>query len=415
MTDPQVFGQFLNKPSAEMLSMSDVMETFVDPAGLEEFWMGEYVNGLVEAGAGKVKFVRGRSGSGKTHFLRHLGATVDQAGYLPIRVNALKTRLATIDDLYRAVSAMVPWDDLLAGCTMAMIHEQLGYEEYALPVNQFRMWAETAQGRSSTSLMNEIRQAADQFVRTLDVYPILREPLRASLVKRTGGELADEATLLRWLSGERIGRQERKGILVGKNIDRKNARAMLLSLAVLARIAGLKGLVILVDNLQVLGQTARAEGQPYYTRTTRDQAYEMIRELIDESHHAPWMFLVFAGDAALYEDQKTGFCSYPALWYRIQPEIATAQVNRFADIVDLDVWWTQAEVSRLSSMWSAHAPFVELSGEVALQQADAWGLAWSGVRRRVASALSGTSLPSREDVSDSASGRDDTFPAQGGL
>lgn len=390
MNDATVLGQFLEKPSAEMLSASDVIHTFIDPSGIEQFLMQEYLQGFVDEGAGKVKFVKGRTGSGKTHLLRHLGANAQQNGYMTVHINALDGRLASIDELYRAVSTSVAWDELLDGCTRAMIHGQMGYPDYDLPVSKFRAWAESSQGRSQTSLMNDVRQATDRFVRDLDIYAAMREPLRASLVRRTGGELGDEPTLLRWLMSEKMTKQERKRLLVSSNIDRKNARAALLSLTTFAHVAGYKGVVILVDNMQVMSQTVRCEGLPYYTRTTRDQAYEMIRELIDESHRAPWLFIVFAGDIEVYENQKTGFCSYPALWYRIQTEIMTAQINRFADIVDLDKLWRNEGLTKLNEVWSERASDIELSGQAAVAQADAWGLDWSGVRRSVAHALAST-------------------------
>lgn len=415
--DDDLYAQFLLKPSAEMLSTAEVLRTFVDPADIEQFWLREYLQGFVDAGAGKVKFVKGRSGAGKTHWLRHFAVTAEREGYLSIHVDAWMQRLASIDELYRAVARAVPWDDLLSGCTLTMIRDHMGYPDFEQPVSQFRTWAETSQSRNPVSLMNDIRQAADRFVRDLDIYSALKEPLRASLVRRTGGELADESILLGWLSGNRLSRQEKKAIFVSANIDRKNARAILLSLAALVRLAGYKGLVILVDNLQVMSHTSRREGIPYYTRTTRDQAYEMIRELIDESHRAPWIFLVFAGDNDLFENQKTGFAAYPALWLRIQSEIMTAQVNRFADILDLDRLWREEDLRQLKASWRMRVADVELSGALASVQPDAWGLSWSSVRRMVVTVLADASREGAGQPSDlrSPAMRDHPWSANGGL
>lgn len=389
MHDDVLLAQFLLKPSAEMLSTAEVMRTFVDPADIEQFWLREYLRGFVDAGAGKVKFVKGRSGAGKTHWLRHFGVTAEEEGYLTIHVDACKQRLASIDELYRAVSLAVPWNDVLDRCTLSLIRDQLGYPDFGQPVGQFRAWAENTQTRNPVSLMNDVRTAADRFVRDLDIYAALKEPLRTSLVRRTGGELVDESILLNWLSGQKLNKQEKRAILVPVNIDRKNARAFLVSLAALVRVAGYRGLVILVDNLQVMCHTSRLEGIPYYTRAMRDQAFEMIRELIDESHRAPGIFVTFAGENDLFENQKTGFAAYPALWLRIQTEIMTGQVNRFTDIVDLDRIWREKDLNRLKGLWVTRGTAVELGGDYAIAQPDGFELGSSSVRRLVVTALAG--------------------------
>ena len=379
---------FRASPAAEMLSDGDVERMFVDPGGIETFWVREYLDGFIDQGAGKVKFVRGRSGSGKTHLLRRLKRTAEQAGYLVVSVDAHINRLAAIDELYRAVAQAVNWNNLLDRCTVAVIRQELGYQDYELPASRFRMWAEDTHDRSQAALMTDIRDVTDRFVRELDIYAAVRQPIRASIVRRTGADAADESVLMRWLQGEKLTKQERRAIGVSTNVDRRNARSVLLCLPVLARAAAYKGLLILVDHAEVLARTARTEGIPFYTRGARDQAYEMIRELIDESYLAPYLFMAFAGDPELFDNQKTGLPAYPALWYRIQSEIATKQVNRFHDIVDLDRLWKREDLTRLAETWALYASEVELNGQIPDSPSATWGLEWGNARRAVAKAIS---------------------------
>ncbi|MDD3879809.1 MAG: DUF2791 family P-loop domain-containing protein [Syntrophomonas sp.] len=110
---------------------------------------------------------------------------------------------------------------------------------------------------------------------------------------------------------------------------------MLRSLVEICRLAGYKGLIISIDELDIL---VRKDDmlELRYTRMKREDAYESIRELIDEIDTLKCVMFVFSFDRRLMDDDRWGLKSYPALWMRIQNEIEGERFNRFADIVDLD-------------------------------------------------------------------------------
>jgi hypothetical protein len=127
----------------------------------------------------------------------------------------------------------------------------------------------------------------------------------------------------------------RKLDLSGAKINRQNARHMLRSLVEVLKTAGHSGLVVCVDNLEALaGSNSAAECR--YSKMRREDAYECIRELIDEIDTLTNTMFVFAFDKDLLEDEAAGFKSYQALWMRMQNEIESERMNRFADIIDLD-------------------------------------------------------------------------------
>jgi hypothetical protein len=68
----------------------------------------------------------------------------------------------------------------------------------------------------------------------------------------------------------------------------------------------------------------------------REDAYESIRELIDEIDTLSHTMFVFAFNRGLIENETAGLKSYQALWMRIQNEIESGRFNRFSDIIDLD-------------------------------------------------------------------------------
>jgi hypothetical protein len=101
------------------------------------------------------------------------------------------------------------------------------------------------------------------------------------------------------------------------------------------RIAGFAGIAVAVDDLEMLIETSVLE-EVRYTKMRREDAYESIRELIDGIDTLGCFMIVFAMDRSLLEDETKGLKSYQALWMRIQNEISSDKVNRFADIIDLD-------------------------------------------------------------------------------
>jgi hypothetical protein len=150
-------------------------------------------------------------------------------------------------------------------------------------------------------------------------------------------ESSSKDLLWAWLRGDKSVRVPslRKLGLAPFKITRYNARHMLRSTVEALRMGGRAGLVVLVDDLDILVKNSSLE-EIRYTKMRREDAYECIRELIDEIDTLSHVMFVFAFDKELLEDEATGLKSYQALWMRIQNEIESRRFNRFADIIDMD-------------------------------------------------------------------------------
>jgi hypothetical protein len=140
-----------------------------------------------------------------------------------------------------------------------------------------------------------------------------------------------------WLSGEKGVRLAplRKLGMSPSRITKYNARHMLRSLVEIIRMAGFSGLVVGIDDMEILAGASSLE-DIRYTKMRREDAYESIRELIDEIDTLSHTMFVFAFNRDLIEDETAGLKSYQALWMRIQNEIESRRFNRFSDIIDLD-------------------------------------------------------------------------------
>jgi P-loop Domain of unknown function (DUF2791) len=138
-------------------------------------------------------------------------------------------------------------------------------------------------------------------------------------------QLGITAPVLQWLCGElrRIGAL--KQIFITTRITRHNGRAMLRSLCRWLRLCGRRGLCASLD-IRRLGKTgvAAGEGVRYSPAAVLD-AFEVLRQVIDDSEHFGGLLLVVLADQALIgEDAKRSLDAYLALklrvWSDVRPE-----------------------------------------------------------------------------------------------
>ncbi len=389
MSDEERLRLFARLPKAEALSNGVLAATFADPMAIEAFWFHWYLDGFVDQGNGKVKCLVGRPGSGKTHLLRHLGQMSRDAGYGVALVDAGQDRISLIDELYRLVARQIPWNALLEDVLTRVIADELGYPEFTGLAGEFVAWAESTRSLSANLVRRDLREAIDFFLKKADLDAEFSLAVRGWLHQLVSGEPLEKSPAEAWLLGAKIGVSERKTLGLRNNLTRRNARAALASLASLLHQARRRGLLVLIDNIGAMASTTRVEGRAYYTRGTRDQAYEMIRQLVDESPFTPYLMTILAGEQGGVTNSRTGFPSYPALWARLQNEVQSPKPNRFADLVDLDQLWDEDRLDR--ETWA-----VKWRGNV-LAWNETWaqepevptsmGLEWGYPRRMVVAAL----------------------------
>ena len=149
--------------------------------------------------------------------------------------------------------------------------------------------------------------------------------------------------LLGWLEGDRSVKLTslRSLGLSPARITKVNARHMLRSLAQVVHMAGYAGLLVSVDDMEIL--VSKSSLDPiHYTKLKREDTYESIRQLIDDIDSLKNIMFLFAFDRELLDNDNAGIKSYQALWMRIQNEIISQRFNRFTDIVDMDRLGAQA-------------------------------------------------------------------------
>lgn len=307
---------------------------------ITDFWQKHYLEEYIREGGSKIKFVTGRSGSGKSHLLKLISITAREEGYVTAGFSARDIWIHDFKEIYIEVLRQTDILDCLRRCGLQII-KNLGFTPEEIPEGLTFMDYLSQNDLGDAITRREIRlQLKSMFLDN----PLIDNNFALACSLLTGGILGhplleeqNRQMLLSWMEGD-------KGLKLASirslglspvRITKYNARHMLRSLAEVIRMAGYSGLFITVDNLEILLSRSSLE-QIHYTKLKREDTYESIRQLIDDIDSMKNIMFVFAFERELLDNDSAGFKSYQALWMRIQNEVVGEHFNRFADIVDLD-------------------------------------------------------------------------------
>jgi len=311
----------------------------VPSPGWSEFLRREYLADFIAQGGTKVKLLIGTTGTGKSHLLRLAAGLAREEGYLVAELDAFGTRLFPIDRLYGAVLRSVGLETLVdAYATLAL--KELGLEPDAVPGRgPYLDQALRAGLGQEMTLRRSFSERVDALLRD----PELDATFAGALAQAVGHRLGvfhlseqEQDALRRWFFAEKVKQSELKSLQIYERPDRYTARDYLRSLAVFGRLAGFRGLTVCIDNMETVAHRSPATGRQRYTRAQRDEAFEALRQLIDDVDHSAGTLYLLAGRRELLEDEKAGISSYEALRLRLLQEVRSDRFNPYADIVDLD-------------------------------------------------------------------------------
>lgn len=307
---------------------------------LSDFWREKYLREYIRDGGSKIKFVSGRTGSGKTHFLRLMGDIAREENYKTVAFSARDVWMHDFREIYIEIFHQCDILDCLEAVSRHLIRE-MGFSERDIPEGMRFIDYLSQNGMGDAINKREIRAQLKQIF--LD-NPMLDNNFALACSMLTGSILGypvleeqNRDLLLAWLEGDRTIKlsQLRALDFYPSRITKYNARHMLRSLAEVIRMGGYSGLFITVDDLEIL--ISRSSLEPvHYTKMKREDTYESIRQLIDDIDSMKNIMFTYAFDRALIDDENAGLKAYQALWMRIQNEIVGERFNRFADMVDMD-------------------------------------------------------------------------------
>ena len=307
---------------------------------LTDFWKEKYLQEYIKNGGSKIKFVTGRKGSGKTHFLRLITSLALGENYKTVHFSAKDVWMHDFREIYVEIFRQCGIFDCLEAVSRHLIRE-MGFDYGDIPEGMKFIDYLSQNGMGDALTKREIRTQLRQIFLNNPVldnnFALACSMLTGSLLGYPVLEDQNRELLLAWLEGDRTVKlsQLRAMDFYPSRITKYNARHMLRSLAELIRMGGYSGLFITIDDLEIL--ISRSSLEPvHYTKMKREDTYESIRQLIDDIDSMRNIMFTLSFDRQLMDDENAGLKSYQALWMRIQNEIVGERFNRFTDMVDLD-------------------------------------------------------------------------------
>ncbi|MGH9122872.1 MAG: BREX system ATP-binding domain-containing protein, partial [Acidimicrobiales bacterium] len=140
---------------------------------------------------------------------------------------------------------------------------------------------------------------------------------------------AEHAAVLDWLRGDLHQISVLKSALIFRRIGRHNARHLLFSLAHWLAVNQRAGLALTLD-IRRLGLPRRPSPDErrghYYTKAALLDAYEVLRQLVDNTDEMGNLIVMIVASRAFLSDATRGLDAYQALKLRIFDEVR--DVNR---------------------------------------------------------------------------------------
>jgi hypothetical protein len=292
--DPHVADRII-----EALRLGEVPDVGLDRIGTgidEHLAAFERELPRIARGDGRVRFLRGDFGTGKTFFLKSFGARARSAGFATayLRISYPELPLGKPIALYAAAARDLQTKHRTTGAFRETVDawlyramERVGDPRYGTPVDPTDPGFDDAVDRQLRTMLGSLFDEAAVYAQVVAAY------------SRALGEDRSEIArgLLQWLSGdEHVDAAVKRYAHVRGTLTALDAPAMFSGLVAMLTQSGTSGLVLLVDEVE------RVLRQP---QNRRADAYRSLQNLIGAlTTNLRGVLLVVAGTTAFFEDRK---------------------------------------------------------------------------------------------------------------
>ncbi len=299
----------------------------------------EYLRQFIGGGGSAVKFVEGDAEQ-LEEIQERLVRITERKGLESCRIDAAAARVHMIQDIFFAVSRSLDWTALAQMFVERLTVEQ-GYK-WPRPDGVVTFQDVAAHNEVDERLLRRefnrwLTEAVMRDRAMSQDFRIAMTILCLARLEPDDGESAVVASVLEWLRGElrRAGALRQTSITA--KITRHNGRAMLRSLCRWLRLCGRKGICLTLDIRQILRSRAPAGEGVRYSPAAVIDAFEVLRQLIDDSEAFQGLMVVVLADEALTGlDPKRSLNAYDALKMRVWDDVrATERDNPLAPLVRL--------------------------------------------------------------------------------
>ncbi len=304
----------------------------------------EYLDTFVAEGGAAVKFVVPADEIEVAALEDGLAQAASAAGYDLVTVGAADVRIHMMDQVFFEIARKVDWERL-ARCAV-----RRAYAEAAFPLGDeaeagdLTVAAVAARfGVDAVELTRDVnRQLQAAVYRDYRMVPEFRTAmLRLCQVQLGTGQVteAEAAAVGDWLRGDLRQMSLLRSAMIFRRIGRHNARQLLFSLAHWLAVNDRRGLVLALD-VRRLGFARRPAPEErhgvYYTKAALLDAYEMLRQLVDNTDELGHCLVVVIAAPEFLSDPLRGVDAYQALKLRIADEVRDRRRdNPFSSLVRL--------------------------------------------------------------------------------
>ncbi len=293
---------------------------------------------FIANGGGKVRFINGDYGDGKTHFMSVVKQLAIQKNFASsFVVLTREIPIHKFEIVYQEIVSQLcgNFDGIGIRC---LIKHWLKIQN----INENEIG----------SLVTALREIPGM---QLDFANALIGMLRIHTASETLEENdACEEILYQWFEGKKVAKKDLKKFHVFELLNKTNSKHFLQSLIAFLKITHHKGLILFLDELE----TVLAQGA-----AIRNAAYENVRLLMDNTESTQYLQLFFSLIPDVLLSEK-GFKSYDALWSRVRTIGDSDEVNYRSTLVDLhktplkrqeliDLGMSLRKIHEISYRWSA--------------------------------------------------------------
>lgn len=262
----------------------------------------EDLDHFIAEGGGKVRFINGDYGDGKTHFMSVIQQLALQKNFASSFVVLTRdTPIHKFEIIYQSIVSELQGNFKGKGIRSLIqnwIHAQKATEDGLENISASLRQMEGMELSFANALVGLLDSASSE---------------------------EEQEVLYQWLEGKKIAKKDLKKFYVFETLNKSNSKQFLQSLVVLLRLTKHKGLVLLLDELE----TVLAFGV-----SIRNAAYENVRLLMDNAEHAQYLQLFFSIIPDVLLSEK-GFKAYDALWSRVRSVGDSELINYRGTLVDL--------------------------------------------------------------------------------
>ena len=266
---------------------------------------------FIANGGGKVRFINGDYGDGKTHFMSVIQQLSLQKNFASSFV--VLTRdipIHKFEVVYQEIVSQLRGNFEGVGIRAAIKH---WIKEQKIDEQDIE---------SLCASLREIPGLGLDFANAL----IGLLHIRSAPPSGEEGENEDlEEVLYQWFEGKKVAKKNLKKFHVFELLNKTSSKQFLQSLISFLKMANHKGLILFLDELE----TVLAQGT-----SIRNAAYENVRLLMDNTENTQFLQLFFSLIPDVLLSEK-GFKSYDALWSRVRTVGDSDDLNFRSTLVDL--------------------------------------------------------------------------------